>query len=96
MSGGEVTNERAERAILSHAEAYRLVGEAREMRERAEQAEAERDALREMAGEMLDDATALLAHYRRHTAHRCEIDRDAAESLDRLRALLDEGHEEWG
>lgn len=37
---------RAERAILSSAEAYRLVEEAREQRERAERAEAETERLR--------------------------------------------------
>jgi hypothetical protein len=40
---------RAERAILSSAEAYRLVNEAREQRERAELAETERDHWRALA-----------------------------------------------
>lgn len=42
-------DDRAERAILSSAEAYRLVAEAREQRERAERAEHERDDARRWA-----------------------------------------------
>jgi hypothetical protein len=44
-----VSVERAERAILDRAEAYRLVEEARQQRERAEKAEAERDHWRDLA-----------------------------------------------
>ena len=45
----DLTVERAERAILDRAEAYRLVEEARGQRERAENAEAERDHWRDLA-----------------------------------------------
>jgi rubrerythrin len=41
-----VTDERAERAVLSHAEAYRLVAEAQEQRARADAAEAREASLR--------------------------------------------------
>lgn len=46
-------SEQAENAILSAAEAYCLVEEARQQRERAEAAEAERDALRSAARAVL-------------------------------------------
>ncbi|HEY5420129.1 MAG TPA: hypothetical protein VIL10_05295 [Marmoricola sp.] len=44
---------RAERAILSHAEAYRIFEEAREQRERAEAAEAEVERLRTALRDLL-------------------------------------------
>jgi hypothetical protein len=47
-----VTDARAERAILSHAEAYRLVAECQEQRARADAAEARLAAL-EAAGDAL-------------------------------------------
>jgi hypothetical protein len=62
------TDERAERAILSHAEAYRLVAEAQEQRARAEAAEARMAAL-EAAG------NDLAAAYERHRTmtHKVEL-----------------------
>jgi hypothetical protein len=51
------TDERAERAVLSHAEAYRLVEEAQEQRARADAAEARVAALEE-AGTAMAEAIA--------------------------------------
>lgn len=44
-------------------------------------------ALLEAADRMAEDAGALLTHFRRHTDHRCEIDRDADKTLNDYRAL---------
>lgn len=60
---------RAERAVLSHAEAYRLVEEALDQRRRAELAEAERDHWKLMAEQYLEERDA----YRRTLADLLEI-----------------------
>jgi hypothetical protein len=45
-----------------------------------------RDADVAAADALADDLAGLLNHYERHTTHRCEIDRDAWESLAAYRA----------
>jgi hypothetical protein len=49
------TDDRAERAVLSHAEAYRLVIEAHDQRARAEAAEAALDHLKARATALLNE-----------------------------------------
>ena len=45
------------------------------------------DAATARERELVEALEALLRHYRRHTSHRCEIDRDAAATLAAHRAL---------
>jgi hypothetical protein len=82
-------DERAERAILSAAEAYRLVQEAREQRERAEQAEARAAHFESLAKDQQATNEAMVASLQRGLA---ELEASEAECA-RLRALLERSME---
>jgi hypothetical protein len=71
-----MTDERAERAILSHAEAYRLVTECQEQRARADR-----------LAVALAELRAALHRYGVHERYVCELQEICECGLDEARAL---------